>query len=99
MTVELVHPPHKDRGASAPQRAGADLTVRERIGALRNVPPLFRLVWQTSPPLFSASLALRLVRALVPVTMLYVGKLIVDEDDVWSCSCVLGRDSKLAEPW
>ncbi len=57
----------------------ADLSVRERIGALRNLPPLFRLVWQTSPPLFLASLTLRLVRALVPVSMLYVGKLIVDE--------------------
>ncbi|WP_420457592.1 ABC transporter ATP-binding protein [Rubrivirga sp.] len=57
----------------------ADLSVRERIGALRNVPPLFRLVWQTSPPLFLTSLALRLVRSLVPVSMLYVGKLIVDE--------------------
>ena len=61
------------------QRRAADLTFRERVGALRHLPPLFRLVWETSPALMSAALALRLVRALVPVTMLWVGKLIVDE--------------------
>ena len=59
--------------------SAADLTFRERVGALSNLPPLFRLVWATSPSLFTANLALRLVRALLPVTMLYVGKLIVDE--------------------
>ena len=67
------------RASRRAARAGADLSFRERVGALRHVPPLFRLVWHTSPALFSASLGLRLVRALVPVTMLYVGKLIVDE--------------------
>ena len=64
----------KDVSSSA-----SDLTFRERLSALRNLPPLFRLVWATSPALVTASALLRLVRALVPVTMLYVGKLIVDE--------------------
>ena len=59
--------------------AAADLTFRERLGALKHLPPLFRLVWGTSPALFAANLALRLVRALVPITMLWVGKLVVDE--------------------
>ena len=58
--------------------ADLDLTFRERVGALKHLPPLFRLVWATSPALFAANLVLRLVRALVPVTMLWVGKLIVD---------------------
>ncbi|MDT0631993.1 ABC transporter ATP-binding protein [Rubrivirga litoralis] len=56
-----------------------DLSFRERLGALSNLPPLFRLVWATSPGLVTANLALRLVRSLVPVAMLYVGKLVVDE--------------------
>ena len=64
------------RGGRVP---AVDLSFRERVGALKNLPPLFRLVWATSPALFAANLALRLVRALVPVTMLYVGKLVVDE--------------------
>ncbi len=61
-------------GRSATQ----DLTFRERVGALSNLPPLFRLVWSTSPALFATNLALRLVRALIPITALYVGKLVVD---------------------
>ncbi|MBN8729459.1 MAG: ABC transporter ATP-binding protein [Acidobacteria bacterium] len=51
---------------------------RERLGALRNIPPLLGMVWATSPALVSASLALRLCRAAVPLAMLWVGKLIVD---------------------
>src|SRR5262245_61895685 len=54
-------------------------TIRERINALRNLPPFLRLVWQTSRLITALSLALRLVRAVLPVTSLYVGKLIIDE--------------------
>jgi ATP-binding cassette subfamily B protein len=54
-------------------------TLRERVGALAHLPPFIRLVWQTSPLLTSAQLALRLVRALLPVATLFVGKLIIDE--------------------
>ena len=54
-------------------------TFRERLGALRNLPPFIRLVWETSPGLTLAQGLLRLVRALLPVAMLYVGKLIIDE--------------------
>jgi ATP-binding cassette, subfamily B, bacterial len=55
------------------------LSLRERIGALRHVPALFRLVYQSSPALTLASMALRLVRAILPVLTLYIGKLIIDE--------------------
>ena len=64
----------QNRGDRSP-----DLSFRERISALKNLPPLFRLVWSTSPALVATSLLLRIVRALVPVSMLWVGKLIVDE--------------------
>jgi hypothetical protein len=37
------------------------------------------LVWRTSPSLTLAQIVLRLVRALLPVATLYVGKLIIDE--------------------
>jgi ATP-binding cassette subfamily B protein len=60
-------------------RAAEAVPFRERVGALRHLPPLFRLVWATSPALMSADVALRLVRAFVPVAMLWVGKLVVDE--------------------
>ena len=54
-------------------------TFRERLGALRNLPPFMRLVWETSPAFTVAQAAIRLVRAVLPVLMLYVAKLIIDE--------------------
>jgi ATP-binding cassette subfamily B protein len=52
---------------------------KERFGALKNLPAFFALVWRTSRFLTTASLTLRLVRALVPIVTLYIGKLIIDE--------------------
>lgn len=57
----------------------APQSLRERFGALRNVPPFVRMVWQTAPGLTTANIVLRLLRALLPVVTLYVGKLIIDE--------------------
>jgi ATP-binding cassette subfamily B protein len=51
----------------------------ERFGALRNVVPFLKLIWKTSPSLTGSVLFLRLLRALLPVATLYVGKLIIDE--------------------
>src|ERR1051325_5122208 len=51
---------------------------RERIAALRYVPPLVRLVWQTHHGFTSVMVALRLVRAFIPVATLWIGKLIID---------------------
>jgi ATP-binding cassette, subfamily B, bacterial len=59
--------------------ARANPSFRERMGALRNLPPFLRQIWAASKPLTVASLGLRMVRALLPVAMLYVGKLIIDE--------------------
>ncbi|WP_414495445.1 ABC transporter ATP-binding protein [Stenotrophomonas maltophilia] len=53
-------------------------SLRQRFKAMRNLPPFLRQVWQTSPALTLASLGLRVIRALLPVAMLYVGKLIID---------------------
>jgi len=53
-------------------------SFRERVGALRHLPAFIRLIWEASPALTLASLGLRLVRAVLPVLMLYVGKLIID---------------------
>jgi ATP-binding cassette subfamily B protein len=54
-------------------------TWRERLGALRNLPPFLAMVWRTSRSLTAVTLAVRLVRALLPVATLFVGKLIIDE--------------------
>ena len=54
-------------------------SFRERLGALRNLPPFLKLVWQTSPGITLAQGGLRILRALLPVAALYVGALIIDE--------------------
>jgi ATP-binding cassette, subfamily B, bacterial len=71
------------RAASAPpgsaSAAPGPQSWRERLGALRNLPPFLKLVWRTNPALTLAQSVLRIVRALLPVATLYVGKLIIDE--------------------
>jgi len=54
-------------------------SLRERFDALRNLPPFLRQIWSTSPTLSLMTIGLRVVRALLPVATLYVGKLIIDE--------------------
>ncbi len=54
-------------------------SVRPPPRSLRNLPPFLALVWRTGPVLVAATLALRLVRAALPVAVLFVAKLIVDE--------------------
>ena len=56
-----------------------DLTFRQRLTALRNLPELFRLVWQSSPGKTTLSFVLRIARSAMPVALLYVGKLIIDQ--------------------
>jgi len=53
-------------------------TLREHLRALRSLPPFIRLVWRTSPRLLLLDAGLRVLRALFPVIVLYVGKLILD---------------------
>jgi ATP-binding cassette subfamily B protein len=76
-----------------PKRA----SVRERFGALRNLPPFLAMVWRTSPVLTLATLLLRLARALLPVVTLFIGKLIIDE--VVRLVALPGKPVSLAEWW
>ncbi|SHN10782.1 ABC transporter ATP-binding protein [Mucilaginibacter sp. OK098] len=54
------------------------LTLKERLAALNNLPAFFKLVWQTSPTFTIINALLRLLRSAMPVALLYVGKLIID---------------------
>jgi len=62
-----------------PPPAPPPQSFRERLGALRNLPPFLKLVWETSPGIASAEIVLRLVRSLLPVAALYIAALIIDE--------------------
>ena len=62
------------RDPNAPRPA-----FKERIAALRMVPRLVRLVWETHRAYTAAMIVLRIVRSVVPVATLWIAKLIIDE--------------------
>lgn len=57
----------------------AQLNLRERFSAMRNIRPFLAEIWSTSKPLTIAAVIIRLLRALFPIVTLYIGKLIIDE--------------------
>lgn len=65
--------------STKPRKADSKPSLRERFNAMRNIGPFLRLIWATSKPLTLASIGLRIIRAFLPIMMLYVGKLIIDE--------------------
>src|SRR5207247_5171277 len=57
---------------------GKPPTWEERLQALKYVPPLLKLVFETHRGYTVAILALRVVRSFVPLAVLWIGKLIID---------------------
>jgi len=58
---------------------------RERLKALGNIPPVFRMVWESAPAAVVWSLLLRLGVSSIPVLILWVTKTIIDDVDrhIW----------------
>jgi len=54
-------------------------TLKEKFAALGNLPRFFKLVWETNHWYAILDAILRLIRSAIPVSILYVGKLIIDE--------------------
>jgi ATP-binding cassette, subfamily B, bacterial len=50
---------------------------KERLTALRNVPPVLRIVWLSGPKIVASNIVLRMLSALMPVAMLGVTGLII----------------------
>ncbi len=51
---------------------------RERMSALRNLPPVLAIVWRSGPAVVTLGLVFRLISSLQPLGLLYVSKLIID---------------------
>ena len=51
---------------------------QERLAALRNTPPVLKIVWQSGPGVVIFGLVARLFAALLPLALLWIPKLIVD---------------------
>ena len=54
-------------------------SFRDQFFALRNLPKFFKLIWETSRTMTIANISLRLVKSAIPVSILWVGKEIIDE--------------------
>src|SRR5215208_3244281 len=73
--VIIVHSGRRGRSSTP---ATEKPSFRERMNALRYVPQLLSLVWNTHRGFTIAMAVLRLVRAFVPIATLWIGKLIID---------------------
>jgi ATP-binding cassette, subfamily B, bacterial len=50
----------------------------ERLTAMRNIPPVLKIVWESGPAVVTSGVILRLLVALLPLALLAVTKLIID---------------------
>ncbi len=61
----------------APEKSYGD-TWRSRLNALRNIPPVMRMVWQCGPKTVIWSMILRIALALTPLAILAVSKWLIN---------------------
>lgn len=54
-------------------------SFRDSLKSLAMLRPFFKMIWDTSPSYTLINVLLRLFKAGIPLAMLYVGKLIIDE--------------------
>jgi len=64
---------------SQTSRNRPEVTIKDRLRALRNLPAFFKLVWQSSPRMMLINIVLRFLKASLPFLLLYIGKLIIDQ--------------------
>ena len=82
---------------ASPDKTPQLTSFRARFAALRHIPPFMALVWQASPALTITSVCLRLIRAVLPLGALWLGKLIID--DVVALSALTPRPQTAWEWW
>ena len=75
----MASPPPPRRTGAHPGIGLTPKSWREELRALRHLPRLLRMVWETAPGTTLAIALLRLARAIVPLGVLWIGKLIIDE--------------------
>src|SRR5438105_3425236 len=54
------------------------ISWRDRAAALRNIPPVLRLLWESGRAVVAADVVLRVLTALLPVAILIVSQIIID---------------------
>jgi ATP-binding cassette subfamily B protein len=71
-----VKKPAKEPSGSYP--ASAKGAWRERVEALRNIPPVLHFVWESGPQVVFWNIALRILVAFLPVGIGIIGRFIID---------------------
>ncbi len=56
-----------------------NITTKDRLRALRNLPLFFKLIWQSGQTMMLANIILRFIKAAIPFLLLFIGKLIIDQ--------------------
>jgi len=57
--------------------SSSETSWNKRLAALRDVPPVLRLVWDAAPAVVACGIVFRLISALIPLAILAVTKLII----------------------
>ena len=65
--------------ALQPKKNKPQYSWRDNINALQYLPRFFKLIYETSQWLFLLNICCRLIKAIIPIVMLWIGKLIIDE--------------------
>ena len=66
-------------GLSTRQKNREKTSFKETFTAIKYLPPFFKLIWQTSKKLTISNILIRIILAVFPLAMLFVGKLLIDE--------------------
>ena len=78
MTAAMGMVPMGGRGRGRRAQQGPPPTWKERREAIRYVPALAKLIWETHRGFTASMLILRVLRAFVPLATFWTGKLIID---------------------
>ena len=71
-------PMSPEGSSSGPANSTVSPSLRQRLAALRHIAPFIRLIWETHRGFTLTIVALRAVRAFIPVGLLWIAKLIID---------------------
>ncbi len=77
--MSIADRPSEFRSARTSTMAQNKTTVKDQFSALKNIPALFKLIWRTNRHLMLINISLRLMRSVLPLVMLFIGKEIIDE--------------------
>ena len=61
-----------------PEQKNLKSAWQERMSALRNLPPVLKIVWRSGPAVVTSGMLFRVLAAIQPLAILYVSKLIID---------------------